>query len=59
MKKILAIMLAAGVTVAHAEAVMKKVCHTTNGKQVCKTIKTHKKVEGTKVPDAPVKKSKK
>ena len=40
---------------AHAEAVMKKVCHEVNGKQVCKNVKVHKKVEGTKVPQkAPV-----
>ena len=40
---------------AHAEAVTKKVCHEVNGKQVCKNIKVHKKVEGTKVPQkAPV-----
>jgi hypothetical protein len=45
---------------AHAEAVMQKVCHEdAKGKQVCKTIKTHKKVEGTVVPDSPAKKSKK
>jgi hypothetical protein len=29
---------------------MKKVCHDEKGKQVCKTIKVHKKLEGTKVP---------
>ena len=40
---------------AHAEAVMKKVCHEVNGKQVCKNVKVHKKVEGTKVPQkAPI-----
>jgi hypothetical protein len=41
---------------AHAEAVIKKVCHNdAKGNPVCKTIKTHKKVEGTKVPQkAPV-----
>ena len=40
---------------AHAEAVMKIVCHEVNGKQVCKYVKVHKKVEGTKVPQkAPV-----
>jgi hypothetical protein len=40
---------------AHAEAVIKKVCHEVNGKQVCKNVKVHKKVEGTKVPQkAPV-----
>jgi len=36
---------------ANAEAVMKKVCHEEKGKQVCKTIKTHQKVEGTAVPE--------
>jgi len=46
---------------ANAEAVMQKVCHedTKTKKEVCKTIKTHKKVEGTPVPDAPAKKKKK
>lgn len=29
---------------------MKKVCHDEKGKQVCKTVKVHKKLEGTKVP---------
>ena len=29
---------------------MKKVCHQEKGKEVCKTIKVHKKLEGTKVP---------
>ena len=44
---------------ANAEAVMQKVCHEdAKGKQICKTIKTHKKVEGTPVPEkAPAKKS--
>lgn len=35
---------------AHAGGEMKKVCHEEKGKQVCKTIKVHKKLEGTKVP---------
>jgi len=46
---------------AHAEATMKAVCHEVKGKQVCKTIKTHKKVEGTPVPErapTPTKKKK-
>jgi hypothetical protein len=34
----------------------KKVCHEKNGKQVCKIIKVHKKLDGTKVPEAPKKK---
>ena len=29
----------------------KQVCHEKNGKQVCKTIKIHKKFEGTVVPE--------
>ena len=46
---------------AQAEAVVQKVCHTDEKtkKKVCKTIKTHKKVEGTAVPEkapAPTKK---
>ena len=46
---------------AHAEAVMQKVCHedAKTKKEVCKTIKTHKKVEGTPVTEkapAPAKK---
>ena len=36
---------------ARAEAVSQKVCHEEKGKQVCKVIKTHKKVEGTPVPE--------
>ncbi len=35
----------------YAGGEMKKVCHEEKGKQVCKTIKVHKKLEGaTKVP---------
>ena len=41
---------------AHAEAEIKKVCHEVNGKQVCKNVKVHKKVEGTPVPEKPAKK---
>jgi hypothetical protein len=61
MKTILAIVLTFGITAAHAEAVVQKVCHedAKTKQEVCKTIKTHKKVEGTVVPDAPAKKSKK
>jgi len=46
---------------ANAEAVMQKVCHedAKTKREVCKTIKTHKKVEGTVVPDAPAKHAKK
>jgi len=41
---------------ARAEAEIKRVCHEVNGKQVCKNVKIHKKVEGTKVPEKPTKK---
>ena len=61
MKQLLAIALLVGFTTVHAEAIMQKVCHDEKGKQVCKTIKTHKKVEGTPVPKkapAPTKKKK-
>lgn len=42
------LMLTVNFTFAGGE--MKKVCHDEKGKQVCKTIKVHKKLEGTKVP---------
>jgi hypothetical protein len=51
------VLVALSLPQAHAEAVMQKVCHddAKTKKEVCKTIKTHKKVEGTKVPEkAPV-----
>ena len=41
---------------AHAEAEVKRVCHEEKGKQVCKNVKVHKKVEGTKVPEKAAKK---
>ena len=28
----------------------KKVCHTEKNKQVCREVKVHKKLDGTKVP---------
>lgn len=49
MKKIFAIIAFVPLT-AFAGGEMKKVCHEEKGKQVCKTIKVHKKLEGTKVP---------
>ena len=60
MKKLIALVLVFGITSAHAEAIMQKVCHedAKTKKEVCKTIKTHKKVEGTPVPEAPAKKKK-
>lgn len=42
------LMLFVNLTFAGGE--MKKVCHQEKGKEVCKTIKVHKKLEGTKVP---------
>ena len=42
------LMLMVNLTFAGGE--MKKVCHDEKGKQVCKTVKVHKKLEGTKVP---------
>jgi len=60
MKHVIALALIAFVGATHAEAVMQRVCHEdAKGKQICKTIKTHKKVEGTPVPEkapAPAKK---
>ena len=56
MKKLLAIVLMSLVSVAFA-AEEKKVCvtqtdaKTKKEKQVCKTVKVHKKLEGTKIPD--------
>jgi len=41
---------------AQAEAETKRVCHEEKGKQVCKNVKVHKKVEGTPVPEKPAKK---
>ncbi len=35
---------------SYAGGELKKVCHDEKGKQVCKTIKVHKKLEGNKVP---------
>ena len=59
MKLLITLIATFGFTVAHAEAVMQKVCHddAKTKHEVCKTIKTHKKVEGTVVPEAPAKKS--
>ena len=38
------------VNLSWAGGEMKKVCHQEKGKEVCKVIKVHKKLEGTKVP---------
>ena len=60
MKYLIAAVLGLAMTSAQAEVEMKKVCHDEqkNGKtvEVCKTIKVHKKLEGTEVPPTPSKK---
>ena len=60
MKYLIATILGLLVTSAYAGGEMKKVCHEEekNGKkvEVCKTIKVHKKLEGTEIPPAPAKK---
>jgi hypothetical protein len=48
---VFAVLVAFSARPARAEAVVQKVCHEEKGKEVCKTIKTHKKVEGTPVPE--------
>lgn len=50
MKWLLISYLTLTVNLCWAGGEMKKVCHDEKGKQVCKTIKVHKKLEGTKVP---------
>ena len=54
MKKIIALLVAASFAMPAMSAETKKVCHdkVVKGKTVqqCKTIKVHKKFEGTKVP---------
>jgi len=54
MKYLIAAIFGLTMTAAHAEGEMKKVCRKEekNGKtvKVCKTIKVHKKLEGTAVP---------
>jgi uncharacterized protein YcfJ len=55
---IYAVCLVATVNIAHAEPEKKKVCHVDDKtkKEVCKTIKVHKKLEGTAVPEKDKKK---
>jgi hypothetical protein len=52
MKTLLTIVALVFVTNTMAAGVIKRVCHTDpkTKKEVCKNIKVHKKVEGTKVP---------
>jgi hypothetical protein len=42
--------LCLGFSNAHAGGEMKKVCRQEKGKEVCRTVKVHKKLEGTAVP---------
>ena len=57
MKKIILALALLSVSFAYAEAPTKKVCETTKDaksgkeKQVCKEVKIHKKLEGTKLPE--------
>jgi hypothetical protein len=53
MKKLLTLLALCVATTAFAGGESKKVCETNpkTKKEVCKTIKVHKKVEGDKVPD--------
>ena len=53
MKKLLALLILCVAGTAFAGGETKKVCNTDpkTKKEVCKTIKVHKKVEGDKVPD--------
>jgi hypothetical protein len=48
-----AVLVAFSARPAQAEAVAQKVCHTDDKtkREVCRVIKTHKKVEGTAVPE--------
>jgi len=54
MKYLIAAILGMAMTTSYADAETKRVCRAEekNGKkvQVCKTIKVHKKLEGTVVP---------
>jgi hypothetical protein len=53
MKKLLALLALCVATTTFAGGESKKVCETNpkTKKEVCKTIKVHKKVEGDKVPE--------
>jgi hypothetical protein len=55
---VFAVLVAVNARPAYAEATVKKVCREDpkTKKEVCKNVKTHKKVEGTKVPEKAPKK---
>ena len=46
----LTILLSAFLVFQIHAAETKKVCHTEKNKQVCREVKIHKKLDGTKVP---------
>ena len=50
MMKLLIALIAFVPLIAFAGGEMKKVCHQEKGKEVCKTIKVHKKLDGVNVP---------
>jgi hypothetical protein len=58
MKQLLALLALCIASTAFAGGEVKKVCTTDakTKKEVCKDVKTHKKVEGDKVPDGAKKK---
>ena len=60
MKYLIATLLGLAMTSVYAGGEMKKVCHDEEKKgktvEVCKTIKVHKKLEGTEIPPTPTKK---
>ena len=61
MKKLFTIVLIAFAGTALAAPEIKRVCHTDpkTKKELCKNVKVHKKVEGTRVPEkAPANKKK-
>jgi hypothetical protein len=61
MKKLLALLALCVATTAFAGGEAKQVCETNpkTKKEVCKTVKVHKKVEGDKVPEKAPAQSKK
>lgn len=44
------VVLSFGFSNAHAGGEMKKVCRQDKGKETCRMVKVHKKLEGTAVP---------
>ena len=61
MEKLIALVLIAFAGTVFAAPEIKRVCHTDpkTKKELCKNIKVHKKVEGTRVPEkAPANKKK-